>query len=134
MKKIMTEAEPWIELKYDRNPLTNGMYLSRCEWHGDPRGVVRLDHREWDCVQHLNPWRLEVVSRDWFDNTVTVCRTDLPLPSYVYRRFEADVRSIFKTLRYQFGARLVLTAQVWGLAYVPMGAIPSTCHLFKRRK
>lgn len=77
------------------------------------------------------PWKLRRLPiLDWYDNFNPVfVRSDgwlLPLALL------NDFRIRLLKLRTWFVVRLIMTAMVWGLAYIPSGDIPSWRHIGKR--
>ncbi len=112
-----------------RNPLTGNSFIARYEWQGSPYLPVKIERAFWKEAQHLLPCRLEVIDESWLYCYVVAIRTDVTIPSYAYYRFESDVLRLVDAMKW-VGGSLVLTAQVWGLAYVPIGAYPSWQHLF----
>ena len=115
----------------------------QAEWKGNPRGQVRISipllrrliripiESEADLPERLSifPWPLRLVSRE----------IDLPWNAAYYVRDDQGVwlywavRSRVCKVWWWFKPRLIYTAVVWGLAYVPAGEAPSWKHLGRRR-
>lgn len=75
------------------------------------------------------PWPLEVVDyhSDWLD--IVCMRKDTAIPYWLFTKIKYKT----KKLVYPVYHRIILTAMVWGLAYVPDYEIPSWRHLGKKK-
>ncbi len=125
----MEAAEILVHTK--RNPLDGSVVVCGYSWVGSPYAQVSLERRLWEDRDRM-PWQLESIFSDNFESRVIAVRVDVPVPFYAYHRFERDVLAIVSALLW-CRALLILTAMVWGFAYVPQGVFPSWEHLFQRR-
>ena len=100
------------------------------EWQGDRRWPVWVSDIVLETTRFEDlPWPLKKIERDPSRRAWLCVRTDVgPLP-YLYHRLRAAIRDAISPVYY----RLILTAHVWGLAYVPQWEAPSWRHLGRKR-
>ncbi|MBD2005613.1 MULTISPECIES: hypothetical protein [Cyanophyceae] len=119
--------ETYILVRSHINPLDGSVYKTY-EWQ-DTSAPVRINRELYPEIKDL--WQIEVIKEDRL--YLTCIRTDTPFPWYAYHRFQRDICKLVDFFKYEIGCRLILTAQVWGLAYVPPGEVPNWKHLGKKR-
>lgn len=98
------------------------------EWYGPRWGLAWVDERVLDELQALH-WPIRVIGLDWRQARYLVARTD---GACLITAWWHDLRMRARNLLALVKARLIITAMVWGLGYVPEGEIPSWRHLFRR--
>lgn len=131
-----TETRAGLRYYYKENPLSGWRYLDCIEWLGDPSLPLIYDTRKMELFERegLIPWNLEKQQNSELDGYAmfgTYYRTDAGM-SYIYYRFQSDVLWFVNKLKW-IGSALIMTAMVWGLAYVPMGEYPTWQHLGRKR-
>jgi len=112
-----------IEITHNLLPL--GRTFVSFEWKGSPWLPVLIDWRNTDYLKEM-PWRLKKIG------------SDVSWPADVYVRTDrlywlTGVRVYTERLYRSIRARIVMTAYVWDLAYVPEAVSPAWAHLFKKR-
>ena len=112
------------------DPACEGCTITRFEWRGDRRKPAKVFIGPADRIERLEdlPWPLKVIERDHAIDLAVVVRLDSGLSCHYYW-----CRAAMRRLKQWLSVRLILTAQVWGFAYVPYGEIPSRKHLFRKR-
>lgn len=111
------------------NPMTEASY-EVCHWVGNRCLPAEVDMSL--LLSHDLPWPYEVLSYRMDRPVAVIQRLDTPPSGYVWNRLAADADKISEWWQFNILPRLILTAQVWGLAYVPLGEIPSSKHLGNR--
>jgi hypothetical protein len=125
----------YARLVYQRQELIDGRYLVTVKWEGNPCLPIvvdpRFSSREFEIAQQSWPLVKIGQTRDWMKPCDVYARTDvgLGIPAR-YHRLRYWLRRKTGPLK----ARIVMTAMIWGLAYVPEGEIITWSHLGKRRK
>jgi hypothetical protein len=112
------------------NPLTGDTWVEY-EWVGSPSGIASVNWIHLDPRYRTLPWPLEVLGEDWTRCKIFVCRKDVAIGYIANRAIAAADRMRVRSL--WVWSRLILTLQVWGLAYVPPGSMPSRQHIGKKR-
>ncbi|ELS01202.1 hypothetical protein Xen7305DRAFT_00009040 [Xenococcus sp. PCC 7305] len=113
----------------DLDPLSGPMFVGEYRWVGDPSSFAYLTGKEVPLV----PWPLIVIDDCSPHFESKVVRTDVVF--YAIARFQADFLKLTFWIKRNISDRILLTCMVWGLAYVPLGAIPSWgLHFGRRRK
>lgn len=111
-----------------QHQLPLGKHYITYEWEGKKHWPVIISDR------YLNiydlPWPLELIDRDWVSSyTGVYMRTDTKFPFWWFTKIRVSIGKLIRPIYY----RLILTAMVWGLAYVPNYEAPSWKHLGKKK-
>ena len=117
----------------DYNPLTRSSYIARLEWGGPVSSPVLISWLDWHNYQALirSYWAIDVYQGEALNaGQILLVRKDRGY-HYCYYRFLHDWFWWLDRVR-GFHRNIILTAMVWGLAWVPGGEIPSNRHLFKK--
>jgi hypothetical protein len=115
--------DKYAEIKETRHLLPMDRYYSTYEWIGSPWWPVRIEHY-WDVKQF--PWKLKLAKEDFLMMRGIYVRTD---KLYWLTGIAICIRDIWAGLE----VRIVMTAFVWGLAYVPPYAVPNWGCMFKKK-
>lgn len=107
----------------------SGHHYATFEWVGPTHAPVEISIDLWHEVGAL-PWPLQIIERYYERDTVLAVRLDGHNRLWAYWH---DWRVRAKQAWQWVSVRLILTAQLWGAAYVPPGEVPSWCHLGKTR-
>ena len=117
------------------NPVTHQAYIGRLEWGGPADEPALINEKFWKEFETVirSYWSIDVYESQnpWTYKKVLLIRKDGNY-HYCYYRYLNTWFKLIDTGR-RVHRRLILTAMVWGLAWVPDGAIPGNKHLFKRR-
>lgn len=125
----------YAQILVKRSEIARGRYHLEFEWVGSPYWPIRINWQifESDDFKQL-PWPIkEIENADEWRGTIikTFLRTDVPWHlSWLEWKLRRGLRRLFGLI-YE---RLIISAMVWGLAYVPEGEAPSWKHLGKKPK
>jgi hypothetical protein len=124
----------YAEIIITHNELPLGRHYLSYEWKGKPTQLVRISRKAIDFGEldiDKIPWPLAQVDEDYQWGITYYARKDAWFGLYrwlvVFRYF---LRRKVELIYY----RLLLTAMVWGLAWIPQSEIPTWRHLGRRRK
>ena len=118
----------YAELVYQLQEGTDGRwYRTVTGWSGDHRWPVLLPGNA-DLSKY--PFPLRLVEEQGASDFAVYVRTDVGIPLYgqLFR-----LRTIAVRTARNIKSRLIYTAAVWGLAYIPFGETPQWSHLGKKR-
>ena len=117
----------YAEIIITDHDLGMGRYYQTYAWCGKPTDLIMINDRYKDGIKNL-PWPLRLIDRTC-DMGIYV-RKDAFLGIYqLWVRLMVFARRITGKTYY----RLIMTAMVWGLAYIPEAEIPHWKHLGKKR-
>lgn len=116
-----------------QHQLPLGRYYTTYEWEGKKHWPIFIDDRFLGIygvprIEHL-PWPLELVDRRGDVLISVYMRKDTTIPYWLLTKIKYKIKKFF----YPVYCRLILTAMVWGLAYVPDYEVPSWKHLGKKK-
>jgi hypothetical protein len=115
--------DKYAEIKETRHLLPTDRYYSTYEWVGRPWLPVLIN-----CLDiKLLPWKLKLVREDYLMMAGIYVRTD---KLYWLTGMAICIKNIWNGLE----ARIVMTAFVWGLAYVPPYVVPNWGCMFKKKE
>jgi hypothetical protein len=110
-----------------QHEIARGRHYQTYEWDGSPYWPVRVDAYEAQEWLNSYPWPLHKISTDPFGGDyATYMRLDI-LGGWWARGYVAR-RLAVQSLKW-FHCRLVMTAMVWGFAFVPIYEEPQWKHL-----
>lgn len=130
-KDLLVENRAHIICHQHQLPL--GKYYTTYEWEGKKNWPIFIDDRFLGIygVPRIKtfPWPLKLVDRQG-DMLISVyMRTDTTFPHWWITKLRISIGKFIHPIY----CRLILTAMVWGLAYVPDYEVPSWKHLGKRK-
>jgi len=110
--------------------LAFGRRYETYEWDGKPWWPVEISKIYENELDNI-PWPLKKIGESsWMSETGIYIRKDGALAIWA---FLVDMKIRVSWFIQWFYVRLIMTAMVWGLAYVPVSEIPSWRHLGKRK-
>lgn len=120
----------YAEIIVTERTILPGRVYRTYEWRGSPSARVRLDPRVINFK--FLPWRLHRVPGTFDPSRYAAeyIRMDAPFGAAAW-----TITAGFVWIRQAvswFTSRMVLTAMVWGIGWVPEGEMPSAKHLFKK--
>ena len=102
--------------------------VNRFFWEGPCTATVLVAADMLDIAKEQLPWPVRIVKHDWQRKALVIARADGPyILSWLYHTAIAGLRNWTAVFR----ARFIITLMGWGLAYVPVGEIPSWRHIGK---
>lgn len=107
--------------------------VERVEWVGDPGAPLVID--SWSAKNLLPrmPYQFEKIDHDVLYRTETYIRLDAGM-WYAYHRFVRDWNNFVLFPLQWVAFRLILTLQVWGLAYIHPCEMPSWDCIGRRKR
>ena len=127
---IAQEAPIEAMIEITRHELPLGRHYLTYKWIGKPWQPVWITELFVDQQLSDFPWKLIEVDRDYSKRAGLYVRAD---GFWVVTRWMTSLKIGIQKLLGLTYYRLIITAMVWALAYVPQGDIPSWRHLGKKR-
>lgn len=118
------------EIIVTRHDVFNDLCYQTFEWKGPKTATALINRRLFERYKQQLPWKLNIIEENYLMNSFVVARADKILSiNAAFHRIKAFIKRTTTNTK----MRIIITAMIWNLGYVPDNEIPSWMHIGKRR-
>jgi hypothetical protein len=113
-----------------RHNIYHNYHYYTFKWEGKKTATTLIDRESYELFKNQFPWKLKVIEFNLMANSYVVARKDNVLCINAICHW---IKAYAKRITIKTKCRIIITAMIWNLAYVPDGEIPEWKHIGKKK-